>query len=98
MRLADMPVAKLGRLVILHAEVHAEWNVAVLQCVGEAQVSRRVEYRVAAKYDQQVNFAAAHVGDKILDRVVLVLRGCENGIGIEDGFADVTEPLIYRMS
>src|ERR1022692_621786 len=71
--------------------MNAQRNHAVLQNAGEVEISGRVVGWVAAEDDEEINFAAAHVGYQILDRLGLVDRIRVDPIGIENGLADVAQ-------
>ena len=92
-RRADVPLAEFGGFVLIEAVVHAQRNFAVLQSVGEVQIGGRVVGGIAAEDDQQIDFAAVHVGDEIFDRLGLIDRIRVDGIGVEDGLADVAKRL-----
>ena len=92
----DVPLAEFGGFVLIEAVVNAQRNFAALQCVGEIQIGGRIVGRIAAENDQQIDFAAVHVGDEIFDRFGLIDRIRVDRIGVEDGLADVAELRIQR--
>ncbi len=51
MRLIHMPVAKLSGFILIKPKMHAERNLAVLQHVGEIQISGCLVRWIAAKDD-----------------------------------------------
>ena len=51
----------------------------------------RVVGWIAAEDDQQIDFAAVHVGDEIFERFGLVDRIRVDWVGVENGFADVAK-------
>ena len=87
--LVHVPLAKFGGFVLIKAEVHADRDLSVPERVGEAEVCGRVVSRIAAQYHEQIDFAAAHVGDKVFQRFGLVDRVGVDGVGVENCLADV---------
>ena len=78
--------------------MNANGNVAVLERVFEAEVGGRIVNRIAAEDHQHVNLARAHVANEIFQRVVLAGGACEDGLGVEDGLADIAELFVYGVS
>ena len=74
--------------------MHAQRNFAALQRVGEVEIGGRIVGRIAAENDQQVDFAAVHVGDEFFERFGLIDRVRVDRIGVENGLADVAELIV----
>ena len=93
-RLVHVPVAEFGGFVLIEPVVNAQRDLIALERVGEVEIGGRVVGGIAAEDHQQIDFARAHVGDEVLDRLGLVDRVGVDGIGVEDGCADVAELVI----
>ena len=91
MRLIDVPVTKLGRFILIEAEMHAQRNFIVLQDIGEVEIGGRVVNRIAAENDKQIHFPRIDVGGQVFDRISLVDRVRVDWVGIENGLADIAE-------
>ena len=91
MRGVDVPLAEFGGFVLIETVMHAQGSFAAFEGVGEVQVGGRVVRRIAAEDHQQIDFARVHVGDEIFERVGLIDRIRIDGVGVENGLADVTE-------
>ena len=90
-RRIDMPLAKLGGFVLIEAIVHAQRNLAARHSVGKVKIGGRIVNRIAAENDQQIDFAATHVGDEIFNRFGLIDWIRIDRFGVENSFADVAE-------
>ena len=66
MRFIHMPVTEFRSFVLIEAKVHAQRNLRVPKRIGEAKIGGRVVGRIAAQNDEQIHFAAAHVGNEVL--------------------------------
>ena len=90
-RRVDVPLAKLGGFVLIESVMNAKRNFAARHRVGKVKIGGRVVDRIAAENDQQIDFAAAHVGDEIFDGFGLIDRVGIDWVGVENGLADVAE-------
>jgi hypothetical protein len=78
--------------------MHAQWRFVALKQVGEIQFHGGIVNGIAAGDDQKIDFASADVGGQLFDRISLVYRICDDGIGLENCFANVAKALIERVS
>ena len=65
--------------------------------LGEAEIRRGVIDRVAADDDEEVDQACLHVCHQLAQRRHVIDRPRLDGIGVEDGGADVTQGMIHGM-
>src|ERR1700730_10324276 len=93
MCLRDVPVAGLGGLVIVEAEVNAQLDLQDL--LRELQIRRRGKDWIAAEDEQSRNFPSFDFFHQFWQRIVF--RAYFDGIGINDGLADVSESRIHGM-
>ena len=96
-RFVDVPVAKLCRLVIVQTEMDAKRDVGIFERIGKTQIGRRVISRIAAENRQQIHFPCPHVARQIAQRLGLVDGIGIDGVGVNDGLADVAERRIHRV-
>ena len=89
MHLGDVPMRQHRRLVVVRAQVRAEWNFR--QRRVELEVGRRIEDRVAAEDDQRLHGAVVHVGGELAKRFELIRRCHLDGVGHEHRRSDVAE-------
>ena len=97
MRLIDVPLAQFGGLVVVQPKMDAQRDLAVLQHIGEIELSRRVVSRIAAENYQQIHLAGLHIRDEIFNRIALVDRIGIHRIGVRYSLADVAEALIDNV-
>ena len=98
MRRVDVPLAEFGGLVLIKAVVDSQRDFAARHHVGEVQIGGRVVGRISAEDDQQIDFAAAHVGDEIFDRFGLIDWIRVSRVSVENSLADIAQLLIYCMN
>ena len=98
MRFVHVPMAELGSFVVVKTEMNANRNVAVFERVGKAEIGRGIVNRIAAKDDQHVHLARAHVVDEIFQRVALAGSAGEKGVRVKNCLANIAELLVNRMS
>ena len=96
-RFVHMPVTVFGGLVPIEAVMNAQRDVRALECIFEAEVGGCIVGGVAAHDDEHVDFAGAHVGNEIAQRFCLIDRVRVDGVGIEDGFADIAKLRVQRV-
>ena len=94
-RLRQMPLADLGGLVLVEAQVRAD--ACFLESIRQAQFHRRVEDRVSSQNQQQVHGARIQIADQVLERSHMVHRAGFDGIGIEDRFPHVAEFCVHHV-
>ena len=87
-RSGNVPLAEFGSFVLIKPIVNTKRSLAAFQGVGEVQIGRSIVGRVAAEDDQQIDFAAVHVGDEFFDGFGLVDRIRVDRVGVENGLAD----------
>ncbi len=61
---------------------------------GEVDIGRRGVHRITAKNQQEVDLAAAHILDKLSQRLEMIDRIELDRIGVGDRVADIAERLI----
>ena len=67
MGLINVPLAKLRSFVVIQTEMNADKHVAGFHRIGETEIGWSIVDRIAAEDDEQIDFAAPHVGDEIFD-------------------------------
>src|ERR671939_1182964 len=96
MAFRNIPVAKLGRLVIMRTEVNPE--LGFLERFLEVEIGWRVIDRISAKNDQRFNRAGIQVLDQFAQAGDVVERARLDRINMEYGIAGVAESIVYRMN
>ena len=64
MRCRNVPVAKLGRFILIQTVVDAELHLAAVEYLGKVQIGGRIVNRVAAQNDEQVDFVTLNIIDE----------------------------------
>ena len=82
-------MAKLGGFVLMKTEMNSQRDIRVLERVCKTKVGGRIVCRIPAHDDQDVDLAATHVGDEILEGFGLIDRVRIDRIGVEDRLANV---------
>src|ERR1700722_5458629 len=91
MRLVYVPLAEFGGFVLVEAEMNSQRDLVALQRVGEVEIGGRVVGRIATENDQQIDVAGLNVGGKIFERFGLVDWVRVDGVGVKNGFAEITQ-------
>ena len=97
MGLGDMPVAELGRLIVIEPEVDAQLDLVAAEHRGEIEVRRGIVGRVSAEDDQGVDGAGVHVSDQLAERADLVGRPRVHPSDEFDRLADVAESVVDQV-
>ncbi len=92
-----VPLAELGSLVLIEAVVNTQRNFAARHGVRKVEIGGGVVGGIASENNQQIDFAAAHVGDEFFDRLGLVDRIGVDRVGIENRLAEIAELGVDRM-
>src|SRR5260370_35105174 len=89
--LIDVPLTKLGSLVLVKAEMNAQRNLSILENVSKVEIDRGVVGRIAAEDNQQIYFARGDVGNEISYRFGLGHRVRINRVSVENRPANIAK-------
>src|ERR1041385_6125541 len=95
MRGVDVPLTECGSLVVIKTVMDPQRHS--LQTLRKTKINRRVENRVAADDQQQLDLTRVDVIDELSHRLELVGWIYNDRIGVGDCVAGVAERLIYLM-
>ena len=94
MRLGHVPLAQVGRFVVIdvHVDAHGDFR----ERVGEVEIGRRREHRIAADDDEHLHAAGLHIGHELGERRGAIGGRRGDGRVIRHGRADVAERFVHR--
>ena len=95
MGLREMPLAQPGGLVLVHAQMHP--NSRFLHVLGEIEISRRREYRIALQNHEHFHLAAIQCLDQVLKGCRLVHGTALDGLGVDQRLADIRQVIVHGM-
>ncbi len=88
-------MAEASRFILVKTHVHAQWDP--LELVGKIEVDRCVVDGVGTQNDQQRDPTLLHVVVQFLERRRLLCGSMLDGLGEENGLADVSQIVVKRM-
>ena len=97
MRFGNVPLAEFRGLVAMRAEEHFQIDCIRFQCRRKFQFGGCIVSRVAAKNQQQVDFAGAHVFNQRVQRLASLYGVCIDRFGVENRLANITKRIVHCM-
>src|SRR5262245_61308943 len=95
MRLWNLPMTQRRRLIIVETEMDAEGYFS--ERIGNGEIGRRSEHRIAAEDDEGGDRAGVHVRREIAERLTLIDGLCFGRLNVGDRAAAVAERGVHRM-